>query len=84
MKRVLRCHDFRSGREASRGEYREYSQGERQSHGRKVVPARRVAATIAAYFVGRLAHIRDMSFTALRVIRNFGSQRTRVSSCYAL
>jgi hypothetical protein len=84
MKRVMRCHDFRLWREATRSEYREYSQGERQSHRRKVVPAQGVAATIAAYFVGRLAHIRDMSFTALRVIRNFGSQRTRVSSCYAL
>src|SRR5687767_15261755 len=56
MKRVLRCHDFGSGREATRSEYREYSQGVRQSHGPKLVPARRVAATIAAYFVGRLAH----------------------------
>jgi len=46
MKRVMRCHDFGSGREASRSEYREYSQGERQSHGPKLVPARRVAATI--------------------------------------
>jgi hypothetical protein len=48
MKRVLRCHDFRSGREAIRSQYREYWQGERQSHGRKVVPALRVAARIAA------------------------------------
>ena len=47
MKRVMRCHDFRSGREATRSEYREYSQGLRQSHGRKFVPARRVAATTA-------------------------------------
>jgi hypothetical protein len=29
MKRVLRCHDFRSGREAIRSQYREYWQGER-------------------------------------------------------
>jgi hypothetical protein len=58
--------------------------GSDKAMGEKLVPAQRVAATIAAYFVGRLAHIRDMSFTALRVIRNFGSQRTRVSSCYAL
>jgi hypothetical protein len=81
MKRVMRCHDFGSGREATRSEYREYSQGERQSHGPKFVPARRVAATIAAYFVGRLAHIRDMSCATLRVIPNSGSQRTRASLC---
>ena len=47
MNRVLRWHDFGSGREARRSEYREYSQGERQSHGPKLVPARRVAATTA-------------------------------------
>ena len=35
-------------------------QGERQSHGPKLVPAQRVAAKIAAYFVGRLGHIRDI------------------------
>jgi hypothetical protein len=46
MKRVMRCHDFGSGREARRSQYREYWQGERQSHGPKFVPARRVAATI--------------------------------------
>ena len=39
MKRVMRCHNFGSGREASRSEYREYSQGERQSHGLKFAPA---------------------------------------------
>jgi hypothetical protein len=31
MKRVMRRHDFGSGREATRSEYRKYSQGERQS-----------------------------------------------------
>ena len=44
MKRVMRCHDFGSGREAHRSQYREYWQGERQCHGPKLVPARRVAA----------------------------------------
>ena len=44
MKRVMRCHDFGSGREATRSQYREYWQGERQCHGPKVAPARRVAA----------------------------------------
>ena len=42
MKRALRCHDFGSGREASRSPYRQYWQywqGERQSHGPKLVPA---------------------------------------------
>ncbi|MDH3452590.1 MAG: hypothetical protein OEN20_09220, partial [Gammaproteobacteria bacterium] len=50
----------------------------------KIVPAQRVAATIAPDFVGRLGHIRDMPCAALRVIRNSGSQRTRVSLCYGL
>jgi hypothetical protein len=68
---VLRCHDFRSGREAIRSQYREYWQGERQSHGRKLVPA----------IVGRLGHIRDMARATLRGIHDFGSQRTRVSLC---
>ena len=81
MIRVLRRHDFGSGREATRSEYREYSQGARQSHGPKLVPARRVAATTAAHFVGRLAHIRDMSCAALRVIHPFWLQRTRGSLC---
>ncbi|MNC85362.1 hypothetical protein D3C83_09560 [compost metagenome] len=40
MTRVMRCHDFGSGREASRSEYREYSQGSRQCHGPKFAPAR--------------------------------------------
>src|SRR4249919_3248914 len=39
MKRAMRCHDFGSGREASRSQYREYWQGERQSPGPKLVPA---------------------------------------------
>jgi hypothetical protein len=79
MNRVMRWHDFGSGREASRSEYREYSQEERQSYGPKFAPARRVAATIGANFVGRLGHIRDMPRVVLRVIPNSGSQRTRGS-----
>ena len=47
MNRVMRWHDFGSGREAHRSEYREYSQGERQCHGPKFAPAQRVAATTA-------------------------------------
>ena len=35
----MRWHDFGSGREARRSQYREYWQGERQSHGPKLVPA---------------------------------------------
>jgi hypothetical protein len=73
MKRDMRFHDFGSGREASCRQYREYLQGEQQSHGPKFVPARRVAAKTGADFVGRLDHIRDMLCTALRVITNFGS-----------
>jgi len=71
MKHVVRCHDFGSGREAFRSEYREYSQGERQSHGPQFVPAHGVTAKIGANFVGRLAHIRDMACTVLRVIADF-------------
>jgi hypothetical protein len=37
-----------------------------------------VAAKIGAYFVGRLGHISHMPCAVLRVITNFGSQRTRV------
>jgi hypothetical protein len=175
MIRVRRCHDFCPGREARRRQYREYCQGGRQSHGQKLVPARRVAATTAGapkrgagigaawsrdplagcdrgadrrrvasmpiharlrgqiprgtlfrpatrplagmrprrraevprviarsypaagshptvkplepappyagHFVGRLAHIRDMSCAALRVINPFWLQRTRGSLC---
>ena len=39
MKRVMRWHDFGSVREASRSECREYSHGQRPSHGPKLVPA---------------------------------------------
>jgi len=42
---------------------------------------KRVAATTAAHFVGRLAHIRDMSCATLRVINPFWLQRTRESLC---
>ena len=73
MKRVMRWHDFGTGREATRSQYREYWQGERQSHGPKFVPARRVAAKTGADFVGRLDHIRDMLCSVLRVSTNFGS-----------
>jgi hypothetical protein len=81
MKRVLRWHDLGKGREASRSEYREYSQGKRQSHGPKFAPARRVAAKTGACFVGRLGHIRDMACIVLLAIPRFGQQRTRVSLC---
>jgi len=42
------------------------------------------APPYAGHFVGRLAHIRDMSCAALRVIPDSGSQRTRASLCYGL
>jgi len=73
MKRVMRWHDFGSGREAFRSQYREYWQGKRQCHGPKLVPARRVTAKIGANFVGRLDHIRDMTCIVLRVIADFRS-----------
>jgi hypothetical protein len=73
MKRVTRWHDFGTGREAHCRQYREYWQGERQSHGPKLVPAQRVAAKIGADFVGRLDHIRDMACAVLRASTNFGN-----------
>ena len=73
MKRVMRCHDFRSDQGVRRRPYREYGLGARRGAGRKVVPALRVAAKTAANFVGRLADIRDISFTTLRVTDRFGS-----------
>ena len=81
MKRVMRCHDFRSDQGVRRRRYREYRRGARRGDGRKVVPALRVAARTAANFVAWLADIRDISFVVLRVIDRFGSQRTRVSLC---
>src|SRR5689334_13486977 len=84
MKRVMRCHDFRSGQGVRRRRYREYRQGAGRRPGRKVVPALRVAAKIAAYVVGRLDRILDTLIGVLLVIDNSGSQRTRVSFCYAL
>ena len=46
MKPVLRWHDFGSGREARRRQYREYWQGARQSPGPKLAPALRVVSKI--------------------------------------
>ena len=46
VKRAMRCHDFGSGREASRSQYLEYWQGERQSPGPKFVPAPGLALDI--------------------------------------
>jgi len=77
MKRVMRCHDFRSDQGVRRSRYREYRQGARRGDGRKVVPARRVAAEFvqyaAAHFVAWLADIRDISCAPLRVIDRSGS-----------
>jgi len=81
MKRVLRWHDFGTGREASRSEYREYSQGKRQSHVPKLAPALWVATKTDADVVGRLGHIRDMACVAFLAIARFGQQRTRASLC---
>src|SRR5215208_7402356 len=72
MRRAMRCHDFRSDQEVRRSQYREYWQGARRRDGRKVVPARRVAAKIAPYFVGRLDRIVDTLCGVLLVITNFG------------
>jgi hypothetical protein len=92
MKRAMRCHDFGSGREASRRQYREYWQGERQSHGPKFVPAPVLTSDIQSLAPGLrpkssltlsagLAVFRILSCAVLRVIDDFGAQRTRVSLC---
>jgi hypothetical protein len=92
MKRTMRCHDFGSGREASRGPYLEYEQGERQSHGPKLVPAPEVPLDIQLPVPGLrpestltlsdgLVVFQILSCTVLRVIVDSGAQRTRVSLC---
>jgi len=80
MKPTRRWHDFASGREARRRQYREYYQGARQSPGAKLAPALRVVSKIGAAFVGLVAHIRDMSFRVLRAITDFGHNDAWVSS----
>ena len=81
MKPLRRWHDFASGREARRSEYREYSQAVRQSPEAKLAPALRVVPKIGAGFVGLVAHIRDMSFLVLRATPDFGHNDARVSLC---
>ncbi len=71
MKPVLRWHDFGSGREARRRQYREYWQGARQSPEAKLAPALRIVAKIGAGFVGFVAHIRDMRCLVLRATTDF-------------
>ncbi len=46
MKPIRRWHDFASGREARRSQYREYWQAVRQSPGAKLAPALRVVTKI--------------------------------------
>src|SRR5205085_6797917 len=46
MKPMRRWHDFASGREARRWQYREYYQGVRQSPEAKLAPALRVVSKI--------------------------------------
>jgi hypothetical protein len=92
MKHALRCHDFGSGREASRSPYLEYWQGERQSPGPKLVPAPEMSFDIQISARGLrpestltlsagLAVFQILSCTVLRVIVDSGAQRTRVSLC---
>jgi len=81
MKPMRRWHDFASGREAGRNEYREYSRAVRQSPGAKLAPALRVVAKIGAGFVGLVAHIRDMSCLVLRATPDFGHNDAWVSLC---
>jgi hypothetical protein len=79
MKPIRRWHDFASGREARRSQYREYWQAVRQSPEAKLAPALRVVSKIGAGFVGLVAHIRDMSFRVLRATPNFGRNDAWVS-----
>ena len=81
MKPMRRWHDFVSGREARRSEYREYSQAVRQSPEAKLAPALRVVAKIGAGFVGLVAHIRDMRCLVLRATADFGRNDAWVSLC---
>ena len=81
MKPMLRWHDFGSGREARRSQYREYLQGARQSHEAKLAPALRVVSKIGAGFVGRVVHIRDMACRVLRATTDFGHNAVWVSLC---
>jgi hypothetical protein len=81
MKPMRRWHDFASGREARRSQYREYSQAVRQSPGAKLAPALRVVAKIGAGFVGLVAHIHDMGFLLLRATTDFGHNDAWVSLC---
>ena len=79
MKPLRRWHDFASGREARRSEYREYSQAVRQSPEAKLAPALRVVPKIGAGFVGLVAHIRDMRRLVLRATTDFGHNDAWVS-----
>jgi hypothetical protein len=91
MKRALRCHDFGSGREASRSQYVDIDKGSDKAMGQnRASPwmdiglpdaCAGVAAKIGANIVGRLGHMFNMPCAVLRVITDIGSQRTRVSSC---
>ena len=72
MKRMRRWHDFASGRDARRSEYREYLQAARQSPGAKLAPALRVVAKIGTGFVGLVAHTPGMRRLALRATADFG------------
>jgi hypothetical protein len=78
---MRRWHDFASGREAQRSEYREYSQAVRQSPEAKLAPALRVVTKIGVGFVGLVAHIHDMSFLVLRATTDFGHNDAWVLLC---
>ena len=81
MKPMRRWHDFASGREAGRSEYREYSRDLRQSPEAKLAPALRVVAKIGGGFVELVAHIRDMRLLVLRATTDFGHNDAWVSLC---
>ena len=79
MKRAMRWHDFGAGREASRSQYREYWQGERQSHGPKLMPARRVATKTG----GAPKRVAGALLAGMRPRRRALVPRTTARSCPA-
>ena len=79
MKPMLRWHDFGSGREARRRQYREYWQGARQSPGPKLAPALRVVPKIG----GVPERGAGVPLAGMRPRRHAKGPRTVARSCPA-
>jgi len=80
MKHTLRCHDFGL---ATCGIDKAAKMALSPSSiiGQNHASPEGVAAQIAASFVARLANTASIGITSLRAIDDFGSHRTRISSC---